>query len=97
MTREQRHALEMLAGAPRGITEAALATNGLAGDLLADLVRDRLVTVESEMMWGNGQPVETLRVRISDAGRRALRTLYVVPSVGQPFEAFENAQEKWPR
>ena len=41
---EQRRALEMLAGSPRGITEAILATKGLAGDRLAGLVRDGMAT-----------------------------------------------------
>jgi hypothetical protein len=83
MTHEQRHALKMLADAPRGITETALATNGLAGDLLAGLVRDRLVTVTTETMWAKAQPIEVVRARISDAGRRALHPLRVVPPAAQ--------------
>ena len=78
MTYEQRHALKMLADAPRGISETVLATNGLAGDLLAGLVRDRLVTVASETLWAEGQPIEAVTIRISDAGRRALHTLHLV-------------------
>ena len=78
MTHEQRHALKMLADAPRGISETVLATNGLAGDLLAGLVRDRLVTVASETLWAEGQPIEAVTIRISDAGRRALHTLHLL-------------------
>jgi hypothetical protein len=78
MTHEQRHALKMLADAPRGISETVLATNGLAGDLLAGLVRDGCVTVTSETVWAKGQPTEVVQVRISDAGRRALHTLHLV-------------------
>jgi hypothetical protein len=32
-------------------------------------------------VWAEGQPVEVLRVRISDAGRRALHSLHVVRPV----------------
>jgi hypothetical protein len=78
MTHEQRHALKMLADARRGISETVLATNGLAGDVLAGLVGDGLATVMSETVWAEGQPIEVVRVRISDAGRRALHTLHLV-------------------
>jgi hypothetical protein len=77
-THEQCHALKMLADAPRGISETGLATNRLAGDLLAGLVGDGLATVMSETGWAEGQPIDVVRVRISDAGRRALHTLHLV-------------------
>jgi hypothetical protein len=80
---EERRALKMIADSRDGITEAVLATHGLAGDLLAGLVGDGLATVTSEMMWAEGQPIEVVRVQISDAGRRALRSLHVVPPVAR--------------
>ena len=73
MTREQRQALKMLADSQRGVTEAVLATRGLAGELLAGLVRDKLASVASETMWADGQSVEVVRVQITDAGRMALK------------------------
>ena len=76
---EQRRALEMLAGNPRGITEAVLATLGSAGDLLAGLVRDGMATVASETLWAEGRPTEVVRVKITEAGQQALR--------GGPFAA----------
>ena len=69
---EHRRALEMLAGNPRGITEAVLATLGLAGDLLAGLVRDGMATVASETLWAEGRPSEVVRVKITEAGQQAL-------------------------
>jgi hypothetical protein len=78
MTHEEEcRALKMIADSRDGITEAVLATHGLAGDLLAGLARDGLATVTSEMMWAEGQPVEVVRVRISDARRRALHSLHL--------------------
>ena len=73
---EQRRALEMLAGNPRGITEAVLTTNGLAGDLLAGLVRDGMATVASETLWAEGRPSEVVRVKITEAGQQALQGTY---------------------
>ena len=40
MAHEQRQVLEMLADSPRGVTEAVLATHGLASNLLARLGRE---------------------------------------------------------
>jgi len=70
---EQRRALEMLAGNPRGITEAVLATLGLAGDLLAGLVRDGMATVASETLWAEGRPSQVVCVKITEAGQQALQ------------------------
>ena len=87
MTHEEWHALKMIADSRDGVTEAVLATHGLAGDLLAGLVRDGLATVTSETMWAEGQPIDIMRVRSSDAGRRALHSLHVVPPVARPTES----------
>jgi hypothetical protein len=78
---EECRALKMIADSRDGVTEAVLATHGLAGGLLAGLVGDRLATVTSETVWAEGQPIEVLQVRISDAGRRALHSLHVVRPV----------------
>jgi len=73
LTQEQLQALEMLADSSRGVTEAVLATRGLAGDLLAGLVRDELAAVAGETVWDNERPIEVVRVQITDSGRRALK------------------------
>ena len=85
--KEECRALKMIADSRDGITEAVLATHGLAGDLLAGLVRDGRATVTSETVWAEGQPIEVVRVRISDAGRRALHSLHVVPPVARRAES----------
>ena len=73
MTYEQRQALKMLADSPRGVTEAVLATHGLAGDLLTGLVRDGFASVASETVWENERSIEVIRVKITDSGREALK------------------------
>jgi hypothetical protein len=72
MTLEERHALKMIADGRNGVTEAVLATHGLAGDLLTRLVSNGLASVESETVWAGGEPIEVVRVRITDSGWRAL-------------------------
>jgi hypothetical protein len=71
---ERRSALGILADAPRGLTEAMLTTHGVTGKLIAGLVRDGLATVQAESVQAGGQRVEVRRVRITDAGRRAVET-----------------------
>ena len=84
MTHEEEcGALKLIADSRDGITETVLATHGLAGDLLAGLVADGLATVASETVWAEGQPIEVVRVRISDAGRLALHSLHIVQAVAR--------------
>jgi hypothetical protein len=66
---EQRRALQLLAGTPFGATEAAMFLNGFARQTIVRLVRAQLVTTEREIKAG-GQTIG--RVRITEAGRRAL-------------------------
>jgi hypothetical protein len=65
---EQRLALQLLAGIPFGATEAAMSANGFARKTLARLIRAGLATIQREK--AGGQLVG--RVRITEAGRRAL-------------------------
>jgi hypothetical protein len=65
---EQRLALQLLAGTPFGATEAAMFLHGFTRKTLASLIRAGFVTVEREK--AGGQLVG--RVRITEAGRRAL-------------------------
>jgi hypothetical protein len=70
---EQRRMLEMLADAGlRGCTGATLLARGFKVDMLADLVRDGLATAHRETMRAGGRKIKVARVRITDAGRRAL-------------------------
>jgi hypothetical protein len=68
LTGEQRRALEMLAGSPHGTTEAVLRWHGLSVGLLAGLMRAGFAKAEAEMTQAGGR----VRIRITDAGKRAL-------------------------
>jgi hypothetical protein len=49
-----------------------LVAHGFDFDLMSRLVRERLATATPERVYAGGKPVEVTRVRITDAGRRAL-------------------------
>jgi hypothetical protein len=65
---QQRRALQLLAGTPFGATEATMFVHGFTRRALARLIRAGLATAEREK--AGGQLVG--RVRITEAGRRAL-------------------------
>ena len=69
---EQRQALEMLAGSPHGCTESIMMVHGCAIGVLRDLVRDGLATAAREMVVSGRRRITVTRLRITDAGRRAL-------------------------
>jgi hypothetical protein len=66
---EQRRALQFLAGIPFGATDAAISANGVTRQTLVSLIRAGLATTEREVKAA-GQTIG--RVRITEAGRRAL-------------------------
>jgi hypothetical protein len=70
----RRQALEILSGAgPRGYTTLlAQMAQGFTTDMLAGLVRDGLATAAPEPVMAGGRTIEVTRVKITDAGRRAL-------------------------
>jgi hypothetical protein len=45
---------------------------GFRADLIADLVRDGLATMQSESVQAGERRIDVRRVRITDAGRRAI-------------------------
>ena len=65
---EQRRALRLLAISPFGATEAIMHTHGFTRQMLAKLVRAGLATAQSE----TGKAIAVGRIRITDAGRRAI-------------------------
>jgi hypothetical protein len=70
---EQRQALEMLAGSPLGVTEDLLVlAHGFNSDMIAGLVRTGLATARRESIKAGGNSVEIVRIRITDAGRKAI-------------------------
>jgi hypothetical protein len=69
----RRRALELLAGSRDGCTEAVMLAHGFTVEMLVDLVRAGLATATSERVVAGGRSIEVARVRITEAGRRALR------------------------
>jgi hypothetical protein len=72
MTNEERRLLQMLAGSADGSTDALLAAYGFTVALMVDVVSAGLATAIADRVYAAGKPVEVTRVRITDAGRRAL-------------------------
>ena len=70
VTSEERRAPALLANDPNGATEAMLVAQGFSISTLARLVVDRLVTARHE---GGGRTMDVVRVKITDAGRAALK------------------------
>jgi hypothetical protein len=69
----RRLALETLADAgPHGCTGAALLGQGFKIDILAELVRDGLATAHRQPLNAGERQIDVARIRITDAGRRAL-------------------------
>jgi hypothetical protein len=72
-SREQRRALEILAGIPRGLTEHFLLGHGFAVEMLSSLVLAKLaIGVTEPMMARRGVALTVERIRITDAGLRML-------------------------
>jgi hypothetical protein len=69
---ERRGALGILADAPHGLTEGMLLVHGIATDTIASLVRDDLATARPETQKAGGLTIKVTRVKITDAGLRAL-------------------------
>ena len=70
---EQRRALEMLADAEsRGSTIEMLIEDGFPAEMLADLVRNGLASMQGDTVKVGGRAIEIIRVQITDAGRRAI-------------------------
>jgi hypothetical protein len=67
-----RRALEMVAGSPEGLTDAALFARGFESTLIAGLVESGLVTSLTEHIWVGGHRVEVSWLRLTDAGHKAL-------------------------
>jgi hypothetical protein len=67
---QQRRALQLLAGIPFGVTESALVLNGFERHMVVRLIRAGLATTEHEDRKAGSLSVG--RVRITEAGRRAL-------------------------
>jgi hypothetical protein len=75
MTAAERRLLEMLAASEDqydAYTEGLLLARGFTLPLIADVVNAGLAGAKTERIFGGGEAVEITRVRITNAGRRAL-------------------------
>jgi hypothetical protein len=68
----QRRALELLAGSMRGLPKPIMLMHGFTANRIAELVREGLATAKSEYVRAGGHAINVTRLRITDAGRRAL-------------------------
>ena len=69
---DRRRALELLAGSREGCSKAMMRAHGFSIDMLVELVKAGLATTKRERMVADGRQTDVVRVRITDAGRRAL-------------------------
>jgi hypothetical protein len=70
---EQRQVLEILAAVGlRSCDGPTLLAHGFRIDMVADLVHDGLATARCETMRMGARKIRIARLRITDAGRRAL-------------------------
>jgi hypothetical protein len=69
---DRRCALELLASCPDGCTEALMLARGFTTRQMVELVRAGLATATAERVVAGGLKLEVARVRITEAGRRAL-------------------------
>jgi hypothetical protein len=68
----RRRALELLASCPDGCTEAIMLAHGFTVAQMVDLCVAGLTIATPERMVTGGRKIEVARVRITEAGRRAL-------------------------
>jgi hypothetical protein len=69
---DRRRALELLASCRDGCTEAIMLAHGFTVPQMVELVRAGLATATSERVVAGRHKIEVARVRITEAGRRAL-------------------------
>jgi hypothetical protein len=72
MTAVERRLLKLLAASDEGCTESLLLAHGFALKLIESIEDAGLVMAEGERTFAAGRAIEFTRVRITDAGRRAL-------------------------
>jgi hypothetical protein len=73
MTENEQRLLELVAASKDGATDALLLAHGFALEVIVGVVRAGLATAQVEPILAGEREVEVSRVRITDAGRRALR------------------------
>ena len=69
----RRRALELLASSPHGATKKLLeVAHGFDTDMIAGLVCAGLAAEERDVMKAGGKTIEVVRIRIKEAGRKAI-------------------------
>jgi hypothetical protein len=69
---DRRRALELLASCSDGCTEAVMLAHGFTVEDMVELVRAGLASASVERVVAGTQRFEVARVKITEAGRRAL-------------------------
>jgi hypothetical protein len=69
---DRQRALALLASCPDGCPEALMVAHGFTIELMIALVGDGLASATEERVLAGKQTLEVTRVRIKEAGRRAL-------------------------
>ena len=73
LSSEQRRVLQLLSDAePHGITETLWVAHEFSGELLSGLVEAGLATMTGETVRAEEGEIEVVRVRITEAGQRAI-------------------------
>jgi hypothetical protein len=72
ITADEREALRMLVGSPHGCSESIMLAHGFAIGMLRDLVRNEFATADREFVRAGRRTITIVRLRITEAGRRAL-------------------------
>jgi len=70
MTPDHLRALSILADSPNGCTEAMLIAHGFTIDSLAELIEAGLAGAMTRRVIVRRNPIEVIRLHITDAGRR---------------------------
>jgi hypothetical protein len=72
MTDQERRVLQMLAAAESGCSDALLLAYGFRLEMILGLVSSGLAAASAELAFVADHPVELTRVKITEAGGRAL-------------------------
>jgi hypothetical protein len=76
LSARRRHSLLLLASSQSGITETHLFAHGVTPHMLGRLLRSKLATIQREIIKSGDEAIEIGRVKITEAGRRALESLH---------------------
>jgi hypothetical protein len=73
LTVDHRRALVLLASCPEGCTESVMRAHGFRVEQIVALVRAGRAHAQTERIFAGVHMIEVTRMRITDAGRRAIQ------------------------